>query len=64
MKAEVKIPKGWVRVKEGRIQEGDLILDFYALISNKDPGWFEPEAQIGLRATGDVVIRRVPRKKR
>lgn len=66
MKADLVIPKGWYRVRRGKVRKEDLYVIWDRVGTGKDPGWAPVDAaDFDLEPTPfDVVIRRRPSKKR
>jgi hypothetical protein len=66
MKAEVKVPKGWYRVKRGKFRRGDEVTDWLAIVDGEDPGWYEiANSRAGEPIDfNEFVIRRRPAKRK
>lgn len=60
MKAHIKIPKGWRRLRTGHIDLGDLVLCGTA----QKPQWAKIRATWHYYADEDFIIRRIKRTKK
>lgn len=61
MKATVKIPKDWRRVRRGKARDGDLCTLWYDLSCETDPGWHSIQQGIVIN-WNDFIIRRKRRR--